>query len=109
MDMNLPPKERLRKFLADIASIVLRYDAFSKIMLRQEILSNSFSTPSHILSVLKEIQPMASEASLKWLSIVVVGPLQVIFLKESGFKAYMGTEAIITPEFIDQHLSVLGL
>jgi AcrR family transcriptional regulator len=109
MDMNLPPKERLRKFLLDMAEIVIRYEAFSKIMLRQEILSNSFATPSHILSILKEIQPMATDASLKWLSIVVVAPLQYIFLKESGFKAYMETEAIVTPEFIDRHLSTLGL
>lgn len=109
MDMNLPPKERLRKFLLGIADIVIRHEAFSKIMLRQEILSNSFTTPNHILNILKEIQPMATESSLKWLSIVVVAPLQYIFLKESGFRAYMETETLVTPEFIDRHLSALGL
>ncbi|HSN67558.1 MAG TPA: TetR/AcrR family transcriptional regulator [Fusibacter sp.] len=109
MDMSLPPNERLRKFLMDMATIVLRYDAFSKIMLHQEILSSSFSTPSYILGILKEMRPMATDESLKWLSIVVVAPLQYIFLKESGFKSYMGTDEIVTPQFIDQHLSALGL
>lgn len=109
LDMSLPPKERLRKFLLGMAEIVIRHEAFSEIMMRQEILSNSFTTPNHILSILKEIQPMETESTLKWLSIVVVAPLQYIFLKKSGFKEYMETENIITPEFIDRHLSTLGL
>jgi len=109
MDMSLSPKERLRKFLIGMTEIVIRHETFSKIMIRQEILSSSFATPNHILSILKEIQPMATESSLKWLSIVVVAPMQYIFLKESGFSAYMETEIKITPEFIDKHLSALGL
>lgn len=109
MDMDLPPKARLRKFLLGMAEIVMRHEAFSNIMMRQEILSNSFTTPNHILNILKEIQPTATESSLKWLSIVVVAPLQYIFLKKSGFKAYMETETLISPEFMDRHLSALGL
>ena len=62
-----------------------------------------------ILNILREIQPDASDEALKWLSIVVVAPLQYVFLKESGFKAYMETDVMITPAFIDEHLSVLGL
>ena len=109
MDMSLPPKARLRKFLMDVSSIVVRYDAFSKSLLRQEVLSDSFYTPNYILNILREIQPDASDEALKWLSIVVVAPLQYVFLKESGFKAYMETDVMITPAFIDEHLSVLGL
>ena len=109
LDMRLPPKERLRKFLYDIATIVVRYEIFSKTMLKQELLSESFSTPSYILSVLKEIKPEASDETIKWLSIMVVGPLQIIFLKEEGFKTYMNTAFTITPAFIDEHLKILGL
>ena len=109
MDMRLPPKERLRKFLYDIATIVVRYETFSKTMLKQELLSDSFSTPSYILSVLKEIKPEATDETIKWLSIMVVAPLQIIFLKEEGFKTYMNAAFTITPAFIDAHLETLGL
>ncbi len=109
MDMSLPPKARLRKFLLDMSDIVIRHETFSKIMIRQEILSDSILTPNHILSILREIRPMESDESLKWLSIVIVAPLQFIFLKDAGFKTYMDTDLISIPDIIDKHLNTLGL
>ncbi|HAE43497.1 MAG TPA: hypothetical protein DCG34_11380 [Clostridiales bacterium] len=109
MDMSLPPKVRLRKFLLDMADIVVRHETFSKIILKQEILGDSILTPNHILGILKEIRPMDSDEALKWLSIVVVAPLQFIFLKEVGFKAYLDTDFVDVPNIIDKHLSLLDL
>lgn len=109
VDESLPPNERLRLFLKGIAAIVMQYESFSRIMLRQEVLGQSFATPNHILPILKEMKPDASDDELKWLCIVVVAPLQYIFLKEKGFKAYMGADSTVTTEFIDHHLKTLGL
>lgn len=109
MDSALLPKARLRKFLKGMATVVVQFKTFSRTMLRQEILSSSFATPAYLLEVLKEIKPMATDAELKWLSIEIVAPLQYIYLKETGFYAYMGTEDIDFEALIEGHLTVLGV
>lgn len=109
LDLSLPPKERLRVFLFEMAKIVINYESLSRTMLKQELLSDNFSTPKHILKILKEIQPEATDENLKWLSIMVVAPLQYVFLKKTGFNAYMEIDMEITPAFIDNHLNAMGL
>ncbi len=70
------------------------------------MLSDSFTTPEHILEILRELRPEVAEEELKWLSVLVVAPLQYIFLKEEGFKKFMTTPEFVTEPFIDNHLKM---
>lgn len=108
-DEHLPPRDRLIKFLLEMVEIVLHYKSQSKIMLRYELLSDSFTTLEHILDILHELRPDIGEEELKWLSVLVVAPLQYIFLKEEGFKKFMVTQEFVTEPFIESHLKMLGL
>lgn len=108
-DEHLPPRDRLIKFLLEMVEVVMLYKSQSKIMLRYEIMSDSFTTPEHILDILHELRPEISEEELKWLSVLVVAPLQYIFLKEEGFKKFMETQEFVTEPFIESHLKMLGL
>lgn len=109
LDINLNPRERLIGFLLEIIDIVMQFKEQSKMMLRYELLSDSFSTPAHILSILREIHPDWNEENLKWLSILIVAPMQYIFVKENGFKEYMGSTDFTTRTFLDNHLKMLGI
>jgi AcrR family transcriptional regulator len=108
-DKHLPPRDRLIKFLLEMVEVIMLYKSQSKIMLRYEILSDSFTTPEHILDILHELRPEISEEELKWLSVLVVAPLQYIFMKEEGFKKFMVTQEFVTEPFIESHLKMLGL
>lgn len=109
MDTSLEPRDRLIGFLHEIVEIVMQFKEQSKMMLRYELLSDSFATPSHILGILGEIHPDWCEEDLKWLSILVVAPMQYIFIKENGFYAYTGSSDFTSRAFLDNHLKMLGI
>lgn len=109
VDDQLAPSLRLRQFLFKMSEIVLQYNAYSKMLLKHELLGDSFATPSYILEILKEIDPKLSDNELRMLSIQVVAPMQYIFMKENGFLAYQALNAFDYREIIEMHLKRLGL
>jgi AcrR family transcriptional regulator len=109
MDPALDAKIRLRQFLMALSHEVLQYNHYSKILLKHELLSNSFDTPRFILPLLKEIAPDLSKQALKWLSIQVVAPLQYIFMKEEGFLTYYDSAVLDIENLTETHLRRLGL
>lgn len=108
-DKQISPSIRLREFLFKMTDIVIHYNVYSKIILKHEILSDSFATPSYLLEILKEIEPNLTVNELRMLAIQVVSPLQFIFLKEKGFLMYQNLDKIAYQEIIEIHLKRLGL
>lgn len=109
MDNQIAPSLRLRQFLIKMSEIVLHYNAYSKLLLKHELLSDSFATPSYILEILKEIDPNLSENEVRMLAIQVVAPMQYIFMKENGFLNYQDLDTLAYQEIIEIHLKRLGL
>ncbi|GAB6109771.1 TetR/AcrR family transcriptional regulator [Fusibacter bizertensis] len=108
-DNQVAPSLRLRQFLTKMSEIVLHYNAYSKILLKHELLSDSFATPTYILGILKEIDPNLSENEVRMLAIQVVAPMQYIFMKENGFLNYQDLDTLAYQKIIEIHLKRLGL
>lgn len=91
-NINDSPKQQLRTFLKAMAIVVCKYQKYAGVLIREEIMSDRFSTPETILGLLKEIKPNLSEKELKYLAIQIVAPMQYVFLKERGLRNYLGEE-----------------
>lgn len=91
-NLNDSPKQQLRTFLKAMAIVVCKYQKYTSILIKDEILSNRFSTPETIIGLLKKIKPHLSDKEIKYLSIQVVAPIQYVFLKEGGLRNYLGEE-----------------
>lgn len=91
-NLNDSPKQQLRTFLRAMAIVVCKYQKYTSVLIRDEIISDRFSTPETIVDLLKEINPDLSEKEIKYLAILVVAPIQYVFLKERGLKNYLGEE-----------------
>ena len=83
------PKDQLRKFLKAMAIVVCKYQKYTSVLIRDEIISDRFSTPDTIVGMLKEIRPDYSEKEIKYLAIQIVAPIQYVFLKEQGLRDYL--------------------
>lgn len=108
-DKSISPRDRLLMFLSHISKMVIEYREYSLVLLKHELFSDSFETPKHILEILREMEPEASDIQQKWLSIQVVAPLQYIFLKEEGFYKYMDMKLTDIDTLIECHLKRLGI
>jgi AcrR family transcriptional regulator len=91
-NLNDSPKQQLRAFLKAMAIVVCKYQKYTSVLIRDEIISNRFSTPETIVGLLKEIKPELSEKEIKYLAIQVVAPIQYVFLKEHSLRSYLGEE-----------------
>ncbi len=91
-NLNDTPKQQLRTFLKAMAMVVCKYQKYTSVLIRDEILSDRFSTPETIVGLLKEIKPDLSEKEIKYLAIQVIAPIQYVFLKEGGLRKYLGEE-----------------
>lgn len=92
-DPALSPFERLRRFLIEVAEIVMRYQNHEifRHQLKLELEHGSMNTPLYLVPLLNEIfGGRKSESELKMLSLQIVIPLQVIFLKLEPFTLYTG-------------------
>lgn len=108
-DTSIEPIVRLRKFLIGVSLLVKEYKVYSRIILKHELLSDSFDTPQFIVPILKEMRPGLSDGEIKYLAIQIVAPLQYIFFKEEGFNVYMDIEEEDYDVAIDTVLKQLGL
>lgn len=91
-NLNDSSNQQLRTFLKAMAIVVCKYQKYTSIIIKDEILSDRFSTPTTILGLLKEIKPNLSEKEIKYLAIQVVAPIQYVFLKERGLNSYLGED-----------------
>ena len=91
-NLNDPPKQQLRTFLKAMAIVVCKYQKYTGVLIRNEIMSGGFSTPEKIVELLKEIKPELSEKQIRYLAIQIVAPTQYVFLKEEGLRNYLGEE-----------------
>lgn len=86
------PEKQLRTFLKAMAIVVCRYQKYTSVLIRDELLSDRFSTPETIIELLKQIKPQLPEKTIRYLAIQIVAPIQYVFLKERGLKKYLGEE-----------------
>ncbi|GAU77111.1 TetR/AcrR family transcriptional regulator [Fusibacter sp. 3D3] len=91
-DVNDPPELKLRAFLKAMALVVCQYKPYATYLIREELLSNRFSTPETLLTLLSEIKPTLNNRELKYMAIQIVAPIQYMLLKEEGLSAYLATE-----------------
>ncbi len=102
-DINDPPELKLRFFLKAMALVVCQYKTYAKYLIREELLSNRFSTPETILDLLSEIKPNLSDHDRKYMAIQIVAPIQYIFLKEEGLIAYLGATCENAFDLLDEY------
>lgn len=116
-NLNDSPKQQLRTFLKAMAMVVCKYQKYTSVLIRDEIISDRFSTSETIVGLLKEIKPDLSEKEIKYLAIQVIAPIQYIFLKERGLRNYLGEEQDIShtivlddyEEIMEVFLKTLGI
>lgn len=75
-----------------MAIVVCRYQKYTSVLIKDELLSERFSTPETIIDLLKQIKPELPEKNIRYLAIQIVAPIQYVFLKERGLKSYLGEE-----------------
>lgn len=108
------PNQKLRMFLKSIAIVVCKYQKYTQILIKDELLSSRFTTPETILDILREIKPELKEKEVKYLAVQIVAPIQYIFLKSNGLKTYLGEEADLVlleeyEEIMESFLTMLGI
>lgn len=87
------PKQKLRAFLKAMAVVVCDYKTYTSYLIKDELLSNRFSTPKTILNLLGEIKPHLSSREIKYMAIQIIAPIQYVFLKEAGLANYLSDES----------------
>lgn len=116
-NLNDSPNQQLRTFLKAMAMVVCKYQKYTSVLIKNEIISDRFSTPETILGMLKEIKPDLSEKEIKYLAIQVIAPIQYVFLKERRLRNYLGEEEDIPhamtldnyEEIMEVFLKTLGI
>lgn len=108
------PNKKLRTFLKSIAIVVCKYQKYTQLLIKDELLSDRFSTPETILDILSEIKPELKEKEIKYLAVQIVAPIQYIFLKSNGLKTYLGEpdDIILLEEYeeiMEHFLKALGI
>ena len=91
-----------------------KYQKYTQLLIKDELLSDRFSTPETILDILKEIKPELKEKEIKYLAVQIVAPIQYIFLKSNGLKTYLGepNDIVLLEEYeeiMEKFLTSLGI
>ncbi len=105
---NIDPRRRLQLFLHDLSDLLVDYRQYTNMTIKHELINKGFETASFIESVIHEINPEWTIDEVKYLSIQVIVPLQIIFFKEDAFYEYIKSEKTYY-EIIDTILGNLGL
>lgn len=101
-------RKKLRSFLIETSLLVDKYALISRMIVEDDLLKHSFSTPRQLLEILSKIKPEYADDDLEWLAVMLVTPIQVFFLQRKMAASKLITKAELT-EIIDRSMRLLQL
>lgn len=109
-DPSVPPKEKLRRVLKQICSVVLRYRRYTRVYVPHILLENEIDLPLYILPQIREHFGMGKgEAECRVIAYQLVSFLQLVFYRSEDFLRYAGinlSDEKACDELIDLELEI---
>lgn len=91
MDPAVPPKEKLRKILKQICSVVIRYRRYTRVYVPHILLENAIDLPFYILPQIRDhFCGKRSETDCRIIAYQMVSFLQLVFYRAEDFLGYTG-------------------
>lgn len=104
------PHRQLRRFLIDMALVVLEYESITRPPMPYVILECPLDTPLYILPLVRECCPARGETECRVIAYELIAFIQLVFYRREDFTKYAGLsgeEPQQVIELIDMQLRLL--
>lgn len=91
-DVELPPRERLAKFIFTMGNVVAEYKKYTKPIIPRVLLNDKISLPNYILPMVRECLSEKDESYCKIVAYELIVMLQVAFYRSDDFNTYCGID-----------------